>query len=493
MSTLTELWGGRRRALDHPALVPGLLVAYFLATLVLFPAWTVDDAYITMRYARNLVEHGALTWNVADGQPVEGYTGLLWTLMAAGLLWAHLPALAVLDLVGTLSALAMLMLTLCILVELKASQPQRLLAAGLLVVGPWWAAHAGSGLETMLFTALVLASVLAFMRSSPWLPVLLLLTSLTRPEGVALAALLFLLGLRQRKHDPEEGFRFFTFEIVPFCLIGLGYMQWRATYYGALLPNTFYAKRGAGVASWWHVVAFLTGAVLLPAVAWLESKPDLSRLRPVRGLVVALGLFCVLLMGLYGSSELLMNYSHRFFVPLLPLITIGLAATWGQVRWRSFTLIGHVVICLMTLIGGAIWTYNYELMERTEQAPAAAWIAAHTSPDSTLAVVVDAGLVPYQTGLRTIDVGALNDSYLARVRDPRLRLDYLFNQHPEVVMLATGDLGIVAAEATRTALLADPRWRNGYELAATFHGPQRGDYHQQVWVRKGVASVIHPH
>ena len=34
-----------------------------------------DDAMISMRYARNLVEHGELTWNVGDAY-VEGYTNL---------------------------------------------------------------------------------------------------------------------------------------------------------------------------------------------------------------------------------------------------------------------------------------------------------------------------------------------------------------------------------------------------------------------------------
>src|SRR5215213_8933952 len=40
--------------------------------------WLVDDAMISMRYARNLAEGSGLVWNV--GERVEGYTNLLWTL-----------------------------------------------------------------------------------------------------------------------------------------------------------------------------------------------------------------------------------------------------------------------------------------------------------------------------------------------------------------------------------------------------------------------------
>ena len=43
--------------------------------------WVQDDAYISFRYARNLVEGNGLVFNV--GERVEGYTNFLWTLMSA--------------------------------------------------------------------------------------------------------------------------------------------------------------------------------------------------------------------------------------------------------------------------------------------------------------------------------------------------------------------------------------------------------------------------
>ena len=43
-----------------------------------------DDAFISFRYARNLVEGHGLVWN--PGEAVEGYTNFLWVLlMAAGI------------------------------------------------------------------------------------------------------------------------------------------------------------------------------------------------------------------------------------------------------------------------------------------------------------------------------------------------------------------------------------------------------------------------
>src|SRR6188472_1476595 len=48
---------------------------------------TLDDAYITFRYARHLADgYGLGAWN-RIGERVEGYSSLLWTLLLAGAAW----------------------------------------------------------------------------------------------------------------------------------------------------------------------------------------------------------------------------------------------------------------------------------------------------------------------------------------------------------------------------------------------------------------------
>ncbi|MFC1573450.1 hypothetical protein ACFL6M_07630 [Candidatus Eisenbacteria bacterium] len=44
-------------------------------------AWTCDDAFISFRYAKNLVDGLGLVYNA--GEPVEGYTNFLWTVIVA--------------------------------------------------------------------------------------------------------------------------------------------------------------------------------------------------------------------------------------------------------------------------------------------------------------------------------------------------------------------------------------------------------------------------
>jgi hypothetical protein len=56
-----------------------------------------DDAYISLRYAENLVDGHGLVYNV--GEYVEGYTNFLWTVLVALFIWitpVEAPLLAVL-------------------------------------------------------------------------------------------------------------------------------------------------------------------------------------------------------------------------------------------------------------------------------------------------------------------------------------------------------------------------------------------------------------
>ena len=64
--------------------------------------FVTDDAFISFVYAKNLVEHGALVFNL--GERVEGYTNFLWTLLVALGLVLKIPAELSSRVLGTLCA-----------------------------------------------------------------------------------------------------------------------------------------------------------------------------------------------------------------------------------------------------------------------------------------------------------------------------------------------------------------------------------------------------
>src|SRR5688572_27993928 len=73
--------------------------------------WISDDAFISLRYSSRLLAGDGLTWN--DGEFVEGYSNLLWVLLAAGLHTCGVDWVAAVRWLGIAAAL----LTLAVLVR----------------------------------------------------------------------------------------------------------------------------------------------------------------------------------------------------------------------------------------------------------------------------------------------------------------------------------------------------------------------------------------
>ena len=69
----------------RPAGIFGVGVVALFVCHVLYLAGVAEDAFISFRFARNLVEGYGLVWNPGE-PPVEGYTNFLWLMLAALLL-----------------------------------------------------------------------------------------------------------------------------------------------------------------------------------------------------------------------------------------------------------------------------------------------------------------------------------------------------------------------------------------------------------------------
>lgn len=63
--------------------------------------WVCDDAFLSFRYADNLVEGAGLVYN--PGEFVEGYTNLLWTLLLALFRWIGVEPIPVSQVLGVLA------------------------------------------------------------------------------------------------------------------------------------------------------------------------------------------------------------------------------------------------------------------------------------------------------------------------------------------------------------------------------------------------------
>jgi len=187
-----------------------------------------DDAYIHLRIARNLAQHGTAFWN--PGERVMATSSPLWTvLMWAGRFWAH-PAWLV--------PLEALLLTACggaafLLSRRVVGAPTWLhFLAGSCAVVVVLTSAIGQ-METPLAMALLLAAACAFARRSPWGLPLLALAACTRLELLPLLALALLVALVLRS---AWSTLITAVGIVAFFAAAV-YAQ-----FGALLPNSMRAK-----------------------------------------------------------------------------------------------------------------------------------------------------------------------------------------------------------------------------------------------------------
>ncbi len=518
----------------------GLLLAAIVVAvgvLAVFPKWTVDDAYISFRYAANLAEHGALTWNVGE-DPVEGYTGVALPVMMAAFIALGLPPIVGSQLLGVVSFVAAAVMLFLILRRLKVAPLVRSCSVLLFATAPCIFTHTLSGLETMLFTALVTTAVFLLFSVADSageavprecaLLLTVLAASLVRPEGMVLAGIsigaLWLLGLRDpRRRLLPTAARILALFVLPFAI----YFVWRWNYYGQVLPNTFYAKTYDG---WFnfqttrHLAKFslfyLTVPLMIVAamhLAW--PRPALDRVRAVfwrqqlsdrTVALCAVGLFVAVVLAQYHRSLLVMNYAHRFFVPMLPvaLIAIGLAASAGvqslaAARDGAPRRFRFVAVSIVALAAAQVGIYGWQLREQVQytsdykrsledQHLQAGRFLKETIPSyEWLIVHMDAGAIPYTSRLKTADFGTLNDEILSRgLLTQRQITDYFYSFDAAAVVM-TSFAWDRLHDPRAAALYQDPRFRQ-YVLVKKYRTASESrfrDYHEFVYVRRDLASA----
>ncbi|HEX2876620.1 MAG TPA: hypothetical protein VHP33_35460, partial [Polyangiaceae bacterium] len=233
--------------LSEPAVSIGVLAVILGVGVAAWSAWTCDDAYISYRYAKNLIEGHGLVYNL--GERVEGYTNLLWTLWSAVGLALQIAPDTWSNIWSLLAYGSVLLLLLSLHLELRRSLavtrytlPVACLAVAL---HRECQIYATGGLETSAFTAtafigyVVLARGLISGQARPVLcGVLFGLSSMLRPDGVVFAAVAGASLLVVKPVKPRV--------VVAYALTVLafwgGTTAFRWLYYGEYFPNTYYAK-----------------------------------------------------------------------------------------------------------------------------------------------------------------------------------------------------------------------------------------------------------
>jgi hypothetical protein len=416
--------------------------------------FTVDDAFISFRYARNLVAGHGLVYNV--GERVEGYTNLLWVLLASipeALGW-DTPTFA--KTLGLLAALGCLPLTLALARRLGPGDRRgAALTPLLLALQTPFVLWAVSGLETALATMWLLAGIVAYLRETeakrlPWSGVLFVAAALTRPDTLLGAVLTLLLGAAGATPSGDRRRRAAANSALALAGAMAVWAMWKWQYYGALLPNTLLAKGRTGLDGLTIGAAYLGKHLhyysLAPAIAVAAGLLAVRRSKAAAlpaCLVVGYWLYVVLAGGDWMPGA-------RLLAPTFPFLMI-LALHAGDLAAPRQPLARLAVILLLCLPGLLALSFlprheHYQRIIGEEARVVKLYrllgedLRGRLPPNATIACDV-AGAAPYYSGLRTIDLDGLTDAYIARRGAPRRDgfgkrdMAYALGRRPEVFFL----------------------------------------------------------
>lgn len=417
----------------------GFAIALLLVSVlaVNFASYRVDDAYISYRYAQHFALGLGPVWNT--GEPaVEGYSNFLWTVIHAAGLALGLEPLALSRVLSFACLLGSLIAMHRLARAMVGPGALAMLPVVLFAATPSFALWAMSGLETVSVVLLVLLHLLAFRHEfgRPGWPVRTALTAvllvLSRPEAPFFILLILAPALLEaRPHRVRFLVRAVALVAVPL----VPYVAWKWAEFGALIPNTAVAKtrpmQGLPLTMQFFLLVFpilVLAPLRLTRGATLTEKQILS---------LALG---VLLASMNVAPHV--GHYHRFFLPVLaPLLALvaPIAHDLSSARAVPIPRRGGALIATLTMMAYMLapWPAMASYARLEEQGLRAAHEAlardlkASHVPGELLADS-DCGLVPYRTGLRTIDLWGLTDRTIAA---HGFSTRYVLDQRPDVIVL----------------------------------------------------------
>lgn len=343
-------------------------------------AVTLDDAYITYRYAENLALHGRLVYNLSGPAQSFATTAPAYAALLAGLrlLGLDIPLSG-----GWLSILAMIVAAAA-LADLVAhwSRPGGLLAGILLAAFPMgWLVLGMEGLPALALALLGLA--LTLRGRTMWAALALATATLLRFDAAAAAGAwgVFLL-VRHGVASPRAWRPMVTYALTVIVVYGAMML-----FFGVPLPGTLGSKQAQvalGITGFFSDTGYLDGLLLLARAYWAHSPAYLALVglaiagmllglqgqktgdpsgagRPVRARVAPfalLALWTVLHLALY----LVLGVTPYvwYYLPVAPLLCALAAAgivslaTWAK---RPATRLGAAIgaaLLLLALLGPAV-------------------------------------------------------------------------------------------------------------------------------------------
>lgn len=457
----------------------------------------IDDALISLRYARNLAQGHGLVFST-DGSPrVEGYTNFLQVIIETPLFWFNLSTPAVIrwvKIIGIAFGVGIVVVTYMLTRRVTSDRRAAALAALFVSAIPNMAFWSVGGLETPMYIFWLVAGLYLHLiedrhgRTHILSLLLFMLAALARPEGLFFLAVVacwdWLIAFRCSNEKRRLALRLCCEQALVLLLYGT-YFICRYRYYGYLLPNTFYARSGqVGIGQilfrLGEMQAFLAYLLPLLAVAlvgWFLHAGAVAREKAF----LAVALFALFAFSFASKREWMPGF--RYELPMIPILAVFTAAGMsflfektGAGTRMEWLRVG-VLLCAAGFIISPVIPLRKAAKDNAEilsgvHIPTGEWLKRYAPPGSSYAGF-DMGAIPYYSEIpRIIEIapeGILSIETTHLGYDPRriLALKPTFITMPPEAWLAM-------AESPMREIYASDDFNRDYVLLAVFCPPNAG-------------------
>ncbi len=419
------------------AAVPFLIVGCAFVVRLLVGPLTIDDAYITFRYARNLATGLGFVYN--PGEHVIGTTTPLYTMLLAALYLAGLHDLPRVALVVNAAADAATTAILYVFASRLGFGRWAAYLAALFALCSGSIAFAASGMETSVFVLFVVGALVAVGLERPGLAGALAgLATLTRPDGLLVVALVLGRYVVARRLPPARAIVGVVVPLLPWLV----FATWWS---GSPVPQSMVAKATMEASSpvrnlTWFLLqvcqpgfnplgihlprgsAFTTllavmmaNVITLLALRWRQARRHLA----AHVGLLPFALFAPLLMTGYvlaGFRDV--RLFDWYLVPLVPFYLFALVAS---IRGLSpATRLAAVALVTAWTLYGLVdgradnFPLGMDLIRENTYAATAAALAPRLTPNSVVALP-EIGAFGYATDARILDTEGLVSPRATRV------------------------------------------------------------------------------
>lgn len=470
----------------------GAAAAVFLFLTVVYFGYTIDDTYISLRYARNVAAGKGFVFD-EKAPPLEGYTNFLWIVCEAALFaWAAPGGVVIwVKLLGILWGVAALGAGYFVGREAYGARAGGFAALFLAGMGnfAFWAV---GGLETTQYVCLILIALLFTMSAgrsfafaaaagTAWV-----FAALARPEGFALAVVTLAYGVVvAARGRPKCRFVFAG----ALLLLGYGaYFVWRYHFFGMLLPNTYYARAGVSPST---LLSRVRG--VLPFLIYAAPPAVFALWRGRKGVPGKAGFVWVaaiasLILAFAARREWMPGFRYELpFAACVWITAAGAFAAFTRPRPKALAALFTVLILLYSFIPGAFLFKETSYTTGLNHAHVALgkWLAHAAPPGSSLAAW-DMGALPYFSELPVIF--DINPEGLLSGETTRYgyRPGYFIARQPSFFVLYSSRADRVAAPRRNWVwrYYNSPAFNRVYSYLFTFSF--RNNYHLRVYVARDV-------